>query len=133
MVNNLDLKLDLDPLVYAKFRLFLKHNFFDTTISFINLLKSKIKNYNIIEYNQEQDLFIIKLVNNNNNLLDLYLIINDVLYEHLQEIYYKNSNNIANEVLMIFKYFLNFKISLLPLVNISLISNKEYDIIYIKL
>ena len=48
MVNNLDLKLDLDPLVYAKFRLFLKHNFFDTTISFINLLKSKIKNYNII-------------------------------------------------------------------------------------
>lgn len=133
MVNNLDLKLDLDPLVYAKFRLFLKHNFFDTTISFINLLKSKIKNYNIIEYNQEQDLFIIKLLNNNNNLLDLYLIINDVLYEHLQEIYYKNSNNISNEVLMIFKYFLNFKISLLPLVNISLISNKEYDIIYIKL
>ena len=133
MVNNLDLKLDLDPLVYAKFRLFLKHNFFDTTISFINLLKSKIKNYNIIEYNQEQDLFIIKLLNNNNSLLDLYLIINDVLYEHLQEIYYKNSNNIANEVLMIFKYFLNFKISLLPLVNISLISNKEYDIIYIKL
>lgn len=133
MVNNLDLKLDLDPLVYAKFRLFLKHNFFDTTISFINLLKSKIKNYNIIEYNQEQDLFIIKLLNNSNNLLDLYLIINDVLYEHLQEIYYKNSNNISNEVLMIFKYFLNFKISLLPLVNISLISNKEYDIIYIKL
>lgn len=133
MVNNLDLKLDLDPLVYAKFRLFLKHNFFDTTISFINLLKSKIKNYNIIEYNQEQDLFIIKLLNNSNNLLDLYLIINDVLYEHLQEIYYKNSNSISNEVLMIFKYFLNFKISLLPLVNISLISNKEYDIIYIKL